>query len=82
MLLVRPTKNEVATDVMRPEDVPGCTPSLEDCSKEQSAQGHNFRTAIYGTLWSAMWKAQFFGRGRVASGTATTVYSAVRIALS
>jgi hypothetical protein len=25
---------------MRPEDVPGCTPSLEDCSKEQSERGH------------------------------------------
>ena len=51
-------KDEVPTDLMRTEDVPGSTPSLEDYSKDQSAQGD-----ANGTLKSATWKAKFSGRG-------------------
>jgi hypothetical protein len=33
-------KDEVPTDLMRPQDVPGCTPFLDNCLKEKSEQGH------------------------------------------
>ena len=50
-------KEEVPTDLMKAEDVPGCT-SFEDCPKEESAQGHatiSLRLSV--TSEGARWKA-------------------------
>jgi hypothetical protein len=76
-------KDEVPTDLMRPEDVPGCTPFLEDSSKEQSAQGHaSTSVRLFIGLCGVRGGRRSSPEGEsVASETATTVYSAVRIAL-
>jgi hypothetical protein len=68
---------------MGPEDFPGCTPSLEDSSKEQSAQGHAVISAgLFMALCGVGGETRTYPDGEsVASGTASTVYSAVRMAL-
>ena len=74
-------KDEVPTDLVRSEDVPGCTPYLEDCSKEQNAQGRvTIAVRLSPGLCGMRRPRQTLRKGECSVDTAIRNYSAVRIA--